>query len=491
MNTTNHANEFIIGIIAPTGIDKHTIVDKFIYGCRKFSYKAIHIKISSEIIPFFSGKNEFSSEFDRISSCMDTGNYVRKITKDNSILMKAVINSIYNNRVTNKKIDENNPISSEKNLYIIDSIKNPDEVALLRSVYGTGFHLLGISSSKNKRIKQLESRSMSESDAKSLIDRDEDEENKHGQKTRDAFQECDYFIDADSNADEVKNDIERLLHLLFGDPFITPTFDEYAMFIAYSASLRSADLSRQIGAVIAKNNEIISMGANDCPKALGGLYWPRRNDIGIIDDEVGGRDYTLGYDSNKIEQQKIISDILSSIDLEDNIKSSLESKLKSSTINNLTEFGRVVHAEMEAISVCARNTISCKDATLYSTTFPCHNCAKHIISSGIKKVVFIEPYPKSKAFEFYINEISETQQENKVWFTPFIGVGPHRFIDLFAMKTQYGYIKTRKNEDGTKFAWNVNNAKLRYSMPTTTFFEYELYISAEYLQKIEILKEQK
>jgi deoxycytidylate deaminase len=491
MNTTNHANEFIIGIIAPTGIDKHTIVSKIDFGCRRFSYKTIHIKVSRDIIPLFSGIHEFTSEFDRIRSSMDTGNFVREKTKDNSFLMKAVINSIYNARLNNQKEGNDNPLSSEKNIYIIDSIKNPDEVALLRSVYGTGFHLLGISSSKIKRIEQLKSRTMSESDARSLIERDEDEENQHGQKTRDAFQECDYFIDADSNADEVKHDIDRLLHLLFGDPFITPTFDEYAMFIAYSASLRSADLSRQIGAVIAKNNEIISMGANDCPKAFGGLYWPKRDNTGRIADEVGGRDYTLGYDSNKIEQKNIIVDILSSIELEDNIRALLEQKLKSSTISNLTEFGRVVHAEMEAISACARNTISCKDATLYSTTFPCHNCAKHIISSGIKKVVFIEPYPKSKAFEFYRNEISETTQENKVWFTPFIGVGPHRFIDLFAIKTQYGYLKTRKNEDGTKYAWDENNAKLRYSMPVTTFFDYELFISAEYLDKIDYLKELK
>ncbi|MCZ5321339.1 hypothetical protein O5699_00900 [Escherichia coli] len=60
--------------------------------------------------------------------------------------------------------------------------------------------------------------------------------------------------------------------MLFGNPFITPTFDEYAMYMAFSSALRSADLSRQVGAVLAKNYAIMSTGANDVPKSGGGLY---------------------------------------------------------------------------------------------------------------------------------------------------------------------------------------------------------------------------
>jgi len=95
---------------------------------------------------------------------------------------------------------------------------------------------------------------------------------------------------------------------------------------------------------------------------------------------------------------------------------------------------------------------------LYTTTFPCHNCAKHIISSGITKVVYIEPYPKSRAFDFYKIEISDKEESGKIWFTPFNGVGPHRFIDLFAMKTQTGYQKYRKDSSGKNVAWNNKNA---------------------------------
>ena len=61
----------------------------------------------------------------------------------------------------------------------------------------------------------------------------------------------------------------------------------------------------------------------------------------------------------------------------------------------------MVHAEMEALLSCARSGVSPVGGTLYSTTFPCHNCAKHIVAAGLRRVVYVEPYPKSRAVEFF------------------------------------------------------------------------------------------
>ena len=72
-----------------------------------------------------------------------------------------------------------------------------------------------------------------------------------------------------------------------------------------------------------------------------------------------------------------------------------------SQIGEITEYGRMVHAEMNAIADAARLGRPVAGATLYVTTFPCHNCAKHIIASGIARVVFIEPYAKSRAELLY------------------------------------------------------------------------------------------
>ena len=75
------------------------------------------------------------------------------------------------------------------------------------------------------------------------------------------------------------------------------------------------------------------------------------------------------------------------------------------------------------------------DATLYSTTFPCHLCAKHIVAAGIDRVVFLEPYPKSYAKKHHDDSITfKPEEKNKVLFRPFIGISPRRYRDIFDKK---------------------------------------------------------
>lgn len=385
--------------------------------------------------------------------------------------MKGVARELYFERTSDE--EDESPKPRPRTAYIIKSLKHPDEVSFMRETYGDGFHLIGVTSSYERRLKTLQDRKgLSKEKAKELLARDANEDLKQGQHTRDAFQHADYFICTTEDTDQIYNSVERLIRLLFGDPFITPNFDEYAMFMAYAASLRSADLSRQIGAVIARDREILSMGTNDCPRAGGGLYWPQLREHGKYEDDANGRDYMCGFDSNKIEQQKIIESLLTTFNI-DNTPENVK-KVKEAGIGDLTEYGRVVHGEMEALLSCARNNISCKDATLYATTFPCHNCAKHIIAAGIKRVVYIEPYPKSKAFQFYPAEISDAIHDDcKVIFEPFTGVGPQRYNDLFAMSSTRWYAKKRKNKDGTKKDWNKETAELRNPLALYNYIDWE------------------
>ena len=51
-----------------------------------------------------------------------------------------------------------------------------------------------------------------------------------------------------------------------------------------------------------------------------------------------------------------------------------------------------VHAEQNAISYCAKKGISCEDADAYVTHYPCLNCAKILLASGIKNIYYIEDY---------------------------------------------------------------------------------------------------
>ena len=128
---------------------------------------------------------------------------------------------------------------------------------------------------------------------------------------------------------------------------------------------------------------------------------------------------------------------------------------------------------------------------MYVTTFPCHNCAKHIIAAGIKKVVYIEPYPKSKALKFYKKEITQDRKvQDKVLFTPFTGVGPHRFVDLFSMKSTKWYLRQRKDETGRKVEWSRETANLRNPMMILNYIDMEKSASKQYMDEIDGIREE-
>src|SRR5262249_42746961 len=116
---------------------------------------------------------------------------------------------------------------------------------------------------------------------------------------------------------------------------------------------------------------------------------------------------------------------------------------------------------MDAILSCTRCGTSPIRATLFATTFPCHNCARHIVAAGLSRVVFIEPYPKSQAGELHKDSIrldhSQTSSSNRkhVPFDPFVGIGPRRYTDLFAVKPAGGIRIERKDDQGYTLPWNV------------------------------------
>jgi len=60
----------------------------------------------------------------------------------------------------------------------------------------------------------------------------------------------------------------------------------------------------------------------------------------------------------------------------------------------------VLHAEANAILKVAKSTNSCKDATLYLTLSPCKECAKLIHQSGIKRLVYLKKYKDTTGLEF-------------------------------------------------------------------------------------------
>lgn len=484
-DTSNHAQEsfegtytdteMVIGLVGAVGTPHKLVVEILSERLKAFNYRTTEIRVSHDVIRnlYKDIPDEIEDEFERVTEYIEKGNKAREDSGDNAILALGVSSEIYRKR---QKDEQDRVKPMERTAYVVNSLKHPAEVTALRNIYMDGFYLIGVHSDKERRNDYfIREKKIDSAQATKLIERDEDEVLGHGQHTRDTFHLADFFVHFDSDLDRFKKSLWRILDIIFGNPYITPNFDEFAMFMAFASALRSADLSRQIGAVIARNNEIIATGANDCPRAGGGLYWPVYNkDTREYIDETDGRDFKRGEDSNKKEQQNMIGQILNELDKSTN-KKDVERALWKSRIRDITEYGRAVHAEMEALLFCARNTVDAREATLYTTTFPCHNCAKHIIAAGVRRVVYVEPYPKSKAFEFHNDAISskDNPNSNNVAFVPFVGIGPRKFFDLFSMRLSAGFEIERKDKRGSILDWKSEHSYARIQMLPCSYLEKE------------------
>jgi dCMP deaminase len=63
----------------------------------------------------------------------------------------------------------------------------------------------------------------------------------------------------------------------------------------------------------------------------------------------------------------------------------------------------VLHAEANAILKVAKSTNNCKGATLYLTLSPCKDCSKLVLQAGINRVVFIDMYKDTEGIDFLAN----------------------------------------------------------------------------------------
>jgi cytidine deaminase len=353
----------------------------------------------------------------------------------------------------------------KRQAYVFDQFKRPEEIALLRQVYGRLFVVISIYSDKQNRIDSLTNRiafdhvesrpdGSHKTIARELVERDEREEaDPNGQRLQETFAVADLFINLD-DPQGAEHLIDRFLEGLFGANFVSPTRQEYGMYLARNTALRSLDLSRQVGAAIMTSaGETITSGCNEVPKATGGTYW--------TGDDGDTRDYKKDHDSNEQIKRSLLSNFTKQLfeigylrsdinkdDISGMIlqETSKDGRLRTVQLMDLLEFGRIIHAEMSALCDAARLGRPVKEAILYCTTFPCHICAKHIVAAGIKKVIFIEPYPKSYAEQLHGDAIivGKSDGSDKVVFEPFIGIAPYRYRDIFERgrrKTEIGKFK--------------------------------------------------
>lgn len=492
--------ELVFGVVCAVGTDYRPVRDFLKDQIRLSGYAPNELHISDHLPEIAEKLNlglTFPSapEYARIDSRMKAGNLVRGKTEMAEFLALDGSSRIYSTRPGSESGD---PAAHKRTAHLLISLKRPEEVETLRKIYGPGFFLIGIFAGEQDRTNFLvKEKGMTAGEAASLIQRDQEEEEEFGQRTRDTFKLADVFVGLKDG--EYKAGLWRFLRLVFGHPFTTPTRDEHAMFLAYAASLRSSAPQRQVGAAITcAHGDVIAVGCNDVPSPAGGLYWES--------DPNDARDHKREppVDSNDVRQQQIIDDFVRVLSKEllaglgeEDLLAKARPLLGKTLVSEVTEFGRSVHAEMDALISAGRSGVSFRGATLYTTTFPCHTCTRHIVAAGIKRVVYIEPYPKSLAGELHADAIrlvgdemarsqADVGKENRIPFEPFLGIGPRRYFDLFSLRLSSGYVIKRKEKDGRLVVWNQqHDSKPRVPMAATSYLEREQYVTRSVYKRIE------
>ncbi|MEN0074838.1 MAG: deaminase [Paracraurococcus sp.] len=354
---------------------------------------------------------------------------------------------------------------------VCDAIRHPAEVQLLRSVYGEAFWLVGVvcdERTRHARLMRKYGLAPEDADAaravQDFMGRDENAGVEHGQKVAEAFRYADFHCDSSAalpqadapdavlDAWPVTADLERFLSLVRADrPMLRPTEAEQAMYHAYAARLGSACLSRQVGAVLlGQDGQLLATGCNEVPRAGGGLYGEGMDDPAEVER---GRCHAYGgFCRNTDERNKLVDHVLDLLAEEgvalgdETARTALARRLRRSRLGHLVEFSRSVHAEMDALVSAARRGVSTVGARLFVTTFPCHNCARHIVAAGIDEVQFIEPYLKSKALALHDDSITLPREgweppslarrlgrpgPQRVCFRPYVGAAPRLFRRAF------------------------------------------------------------
>lgn len=329
----------------------------------------------------------------------DIGNEFRKV--DKGALVKKCLLEI-----------ESNP----KENFVLESIKNPVEINEIRRIPNS--FIIAIDATFDVRQKRILNTEYDNDLPQFIKDdlRERAENVEYGQQ----IQKCVDLADILINNDEEKltpkekddfrdNTIYRYINLILNPGSRYPSDMELWMNNAYSISLKSPCLKRQVGAVITKEGYLIAGGFNNVPSG-----------------DLPCKEEYVGKCYRDIIRSKIKYCSICKSELKDSDCTTNNCEYNSTQINKLLDKCRSLHAEENAILQAAKlGGLSLHGATLYSTTYPCKLCANKIIAVGIKVVVYVESYPDPQSVEFF------RKHESQVKVIKFQGVKAGAFYSLY------------------------------------------------------------
>ncbi len=362
------------------------------------------------------------------------GNELRK-SHSESYLVDELINQI-----------NSDPRYKNVNEIIIDGIKNENEVKYLR--FYSNFYLFSVHADKAIRCDRSVDRIVDSPEEFEQIDkRDELENETYGQQVK----KCDYLSDIillnnvqirdypstpkrDFLSQIYNRYVSRMMDLRVNNPSpdYRPTVDEMAMTSAYVFSKMSSCMKRKVGCVVldnrgigASNNQkdgkeitsmpfVVSSGFNEVP--LGSK--PCMFEYGMCYRDFLQQEYApkIRHCPNcgqafevKVECYRCKKEYNAFIKMCPDCHMELSPKVvcekcgmdiykeflpgAKMAIGKLLDVCRALHAEENALLALVKSSgNSSENLVLYTTTQPCNLCANKIVASGIKNIVYAEPY---------------------------------------------------------------------------------------------------
>ncbi|HTF32780.1 MAG TPA: deaminase [Myxococcota bacterium] len=232
--------------------------------------------------------------------------------------------------------------------YVIDSIRHPAEVEVLRQATAT-FRLLWVDAGPKTRLARIQSRGRTgdpttPGELEAFEARELGSPDPAAQQLLSVRDLADFVLHNEGSLAELHDAtqlvLERSLH------FERPGWDEYFMSIARVVASRSNCVKRKVGAVIARDRRIVSTGYNGTPR-------------GVRNCNEGGcpRCNAFAHGGTRLDE------CLCS------------------------------HGEENAITQAAYHGVSVRGGTIYTTFCPCLMCTKMIINAGLEEVVYNAEYP--------------------------------------------------------------------------------------------------
>ena len=481
---STRSRELFLGVVGPAGAGGSRVIASLERACEDKGYTCELIK-ASNLIHEWALKNDINlpsesrKTLDQVRRLQDVGDQMR--LNDPAEVACEILKEITRRRATAVGVPyvEGSAVQPNdvKRAYLIESIRHPAEVNLLRQIYANAFALIGVVCEETEREKRILGKYFTVPErqeegpqraVKEFMQRDSDDpSNPHGQHVADAFFAADFFLDntasdLDDSDQLLDEPLARLISIISHDRVVRPSIEETAMHHAHSARVRSACLSRQVGAALVdEDGTIIATGVNEVPRPGGGVYGESFSSTDTVQDHrcVYRQIYVSdSFCSNNREQNKIIDELIDEFPelIQTADKNVIQGRIRKTRLGQLIEFSRAVHAEMDALLSAGREGVSTIGTRLFVTSFPCHYCARHIVSAGVYEVQFIEPYPKSLALELHDDAIEidpkkwnpperksmmherlskeddpKKELPGKVLFHPFVGVAPRIYIKAF------------------------------------------------------------